>query len=732
MTEKRHTSEINTQIAALESVCEQILAAVDIHQKLQIVRSVPAVKLFLQNSPKLHHTLRQLDLNGEFLINAVLAIGQGPVIFGVRDHEHNFSESLPTLIQTLQEIETFYDTIGGIIGYHLTVLKLIDSTSSPQSEQASANVVYDEPEGLDISQDSPEIFQAVRWGIEHMSELAEIYPVGGAGDRLHLQDEATGQLLPAAQLLFCGRSLLEGMIRDLQGREFLHYKLFGKQIRTPLAIMTSHEKNNHERIQNICEDRQWFGRPKENYFFFIQSLVPMVAEDGFWAMQEYMKPILKPGGHGVIWKMALDQGVFKWLENLHCRKALVRQINNPAAGVDKGLLALGGIGCHQNKDFGFASCFRLLNMPEGMDVLCERRSDGEFEYCITNVEYTDFEKRGIKDVPGGPNSPYSRFPANTNILFIDISCVQRVIAHYPLPGVLINMKSAVTCLEPDGTTQKKHAARLETTMQNIADYIVDRFPKRLKKGERDDLRTFITYNERRKTISVTKQAYRPGKSIIGTPEGCYFELMQNYHDLLSNYCHFQLPKPRDEKTFLSDGPALIVDFHPALGQLYHIIGQKIQRGCIAEGSEWIMEIAEADVTNLDLDGSLLIESAEIMGKKDAKGVLIYDSGNSSKCTLKDVTVRNKGIDRSANNIFWKHEVSRLESLRITLHGNAEFFAENVTFTGNQNFDVPDGHRLVVKQKGNKLISQSEKITRPTWQWKYTFNQNNMVSLQRQT
>lgn len=54
-----------------------------------------------------------------------------------------------------------------------------------------------------------------------MPELGEIYPIGGAGDRLGLVDSDTGESLPAALLPYCGRSLLEGLIRDLQVLLFL-------------------------------------------------------------------------------------------------------------------------------------------------------------------------------------------------------------------------------------------------------------------------------------------------------------------------------------------------------------------------------------------------------------------------------------------------------------------------------------------------------------------------------
>jgi len=43
-----------------------------------------------------------------------------------------------------------------------------------------------------------------------------MYPLGGSADRLGLVDPNSGECLPAAMLPFCGRTLLEGLIRDLQ------------------------------------------------------------------------------------------------------------------------------------------------------------------------------------------------------------------------------------------------------------------------------------------------------------------------------------------------------------------------------------------------------------------------------------------------------------------------------------------------------------------------------------
>ncbi len=56
-------------------------------------------------------------------------------------------------------------------------------------------------------------------------------------------------------------------------------------------------------------------------------MVPVVsAEDGSWLLPEPLRPLMKPGGHGAIWKLMLDEGVFTWLSNRRREAAIVRQI----------------------------------------------------------------------------------------------------------------------------------------------------------------------------------------------------------------------------------------------------------------------------------------------------------------------------------------------------------------------------------------------------------------------
>ncbi|MCH89948.1 UDP-glucose pyrophosphorylase 3, partial [Trifolium medium] len=47
---------------------------------------------------------------------------------------------------------------------------------------------------------------------------------------------------------------------------------------------------------------------------------------------------------------------------------------------------------------GFASCERISGATEGINVLMEKKSpDGNWEYGVTCIEYTEFDKFGITD-----------------------------------------------------------------------------------------------------------------------------------------------------------------------------------------------------------------------------------------------------------------------------------------------------------------------------------------------
>ena len=143
-----------------------------------------------------------------------------------------------------------------------------------------------------------------------------------------------------------------------------------------------------------------------------------------------------------------------------------------------------------------------------------------------------------------------------------------------------------------------------------------------------------------------------------------------------------------------------------------------------------MDVAEAYVENLDLEGSLVVEAEAPMGSTDPFGIIHYDSARCGKCTLLNVKVRNSGADLEGPTECYQRSYHRRECARIIIRGNGEFFAEDVTFQGDVFFEVPDNHRLVVYEQGGEIAWHHERIPRATWQWGYTFGEDANIILEK--
>ncbi|XP_029129236.1 UTP--glucose-1-phosphate uridylyltransferase 3, chloroplastic isoform X2 [Cajanus cajan] len=759
------------EIARLAALRDRLAACASLDQRLRVIDADSRVRRFFGSRRGLARVLASLRMSSDqlFLLKCLVAARQEHVLrldetesleasaaadsavksalyalaemienldsyngnagagLGMALEDHEIRE-LNKLLETLAEIERFYDCIGGIIGYQITVLELLVEESFERQNinwshhrhdlNESQILGINAPNGLNLSEDTEYASQAALWGIEGLPDLGEIYPLGGSADRLGLVDPKTGECLPAAMLPYCGRTLLEGLIRDLQAREFLYFKLYGKQCITPVAIMTSSAKNNHKHVTSLCERLSWFGRV-------------VGAEEGQWLVTKPFSPLSKPGGHGVIWKLAHDKGIFKWFYCQGRKGATVRQVSNVVAATDLTLLALAGIGLRQGKKLGFASCKRILGATEGINVLMEKKGlHGNWEYGVSCIEYTEFDKFGITAGPLAPKSLQAEFPANTNILYVDLASAELVgssKSENSLPGMVLNTRKSIVYTDQFGRCHSVSGGRLECTMQNIADNYSNSYSSRCYNDVEDKLDTFIVYNERRRVTSSAKKKRRHGdKSLHQTPDGALLDILRNAHDLLSQ-CDIRLPKIKANENYIDSGPPFLILLHPALGPLWEVTKQKFNGGSISEGSELQIEVAEFFWRNVQLDGSLVIVADNVMGsmKINESGESILHYGQRcGRCKLQNVKVLNKGIDwKYGGNIYWKHDVQRSEVLQIILHGNAEFEATDVVLQGNHVFEVPDGFKMKIMPGSPGLAIQLDPIEQDmmesgSWHWNY--------------
>lgn len=659
--------------------------------RLLILKEFSVVKNFIGTHAELGSLILALGSKEQFVLLSLVATGQEAGIF--------LGGDVLCLAKQLLPIEEFYSALGGVIGYHLCCLDLLE-----QKDVVRKKGKYHAPKAIDIAKCNKEVRKNVLAGIRHLPEIAEIYPVGGAADRLSLRNEETGAFQIAATLSFASKSLLQRLVEDLKAREFLHWKLLGKRVSVPVVLMSSAEKNGTKHLEELLEERGWFGKKREDFFLFSQPLVPTMTPDGVWQVAGPCQLLLKPGGHGVIWKLAKEVGALQWLREKGRVRALVRQINNVMAGVDYGLLAFLGIGSEGEKDFGFAACPRMEGVSEGVNVVIET----EAGFSLTNIEYCDFKHFQVEE---------EDLLANTNLLFADLCALEELVEKCPIPGMLVNAKKMQV---PDaaGVMHEKEILRLESTMQNIADALVE---------EQMLSKTFITTNKRRKTISPIKKEFAFGSSMLQTPEQCYLDLLENARDLLENYCGFDVPSLRDSLSFFLNGPPFIFLYHPALGPQYEIIGQKLVGGRLAMGAEVNLEIAEIYAENLDVDGNLEISSPAVLGHFNEDGVTTC-SNRMAKCVLKNVRVQNSGIHREASRSFWKDEIIHKQKCEIIIEESGEFYAEDVVLRGNIRIHVPNGVRVIVSMDDGALKVENEALDKSSWMWKYTVSEDGSIHI----
>ncbi|KAE8694837.1 UDP-glucose pyrophosphorylase 3 isoform 4 [Hibiscus syriacus] len=415
-----------------------------------------------------------LGLNELFLVICLIAAGQDHVLHIVLVSKKDKGIQW----KVLGEVEEFYDCIGGIIGSFPQI-----QTTIHESKECQFLEIHP-PTGCDLSSNTEYASQAALWGIECLPDLGEKYPLGGSADRLGLVDSETDECLPAAMLPYCGRTLLEGLIRDLQ------------------------------------------------------PLVPTVsAEDGNGWSENHLCP---------------RKGATAW------------QVSNVAA--TDVILALAGIDLHYGKKLRFVSCKRIIGATEGINVLIEKKNlDEKWAYGLSCIEYTEFNKFGITSGRPSPNSLQAEFPANTNILYVDLPSAELVGSarnERSLPGIVFNTKKSICPRWQAGV----HYA-------NIADNFLNAYPSRCYKDVEDKLDTFIVYNERRRVTSSAKKKRKPMDTSL---HQCKFLTVHCW--ISCRMPGIDILKVESNDKYVDSGPPFLIFLHPALGPVWEVTRQKVYSG----------------------------------------------------------------------------------------------------------------------------------------------------------
>jgi hypothetical protein len=688
---------VTTKASSCSNITERANKLLEGEEPARVLARFPEVQKFLSSAQP----------EERLVFGEMIALNQADSLFDGLNTVQDPQAALKKLAKTLVTLEKFYQPIGGVLGYHTTIINLLTEENHLDAHE------YFPPPVQDIRTPDRILWNSCYWGTSQLGSVASIFALGGAGDRLNLIDPSTGEPLPAACFSFCGRSFFEGMMRDIEAQEYWHYRVFGKQVTTPVLIMTSQEKNNDHHIEEMCRKANWFGRSPSSIRRMVQPLVPVIETDGQWIMSSPLELALKPGGHGVIWKLAQDTGAVAWLTAHGAESAVVRQVNNPFAGLDQNLLTLFGYGHANNKAFGFLACPSRPGLAEGLDILSVTKGKDSTQATISNIEYTQFAelKSQHPDLLAE-----GACPANTNILYVRLRDIQPALANNPIPGMIVNPKTVVEILK-GGQTIKKVGGRLESCMQNIADGLnspID--PKSLPKVSSTQLSTFLLLQDRGKLLSPTKKAYVAGQPLAETSLGSLYDWHRAMRSLLADACHMTVPQESTQEEFVKTGPSFVFSFHPAMGPLWAVIGQKLSEGTVAAGSELELEIAEIACNKLDLNGSLRILANAPTGPSNSESGRQY-SDKVGRAKLNNIHVVNKGLKNRNPSDVLNATLQRNESCEIILEGFSEVVAENIIINGPFRLVVPDGKRAVLHQTESGAITTTfESIATPSWHY----------------
>ena len=116
-----------------------------------------------------------------------------------------------------------------------------------------------------------------------------------------------------------------------------------------------------------------------------------------------------------------------------------------------------------------------------------------------------------------------------------------------------------------------------------------------------------------------------------------------------------------------------------------------------------------------------------MGHLDQAGHLTY-SHLTGKCVLKNVQIKNKGLDHLKSQPYWKRSLVYKESCSIKMEGFSEFYAEDLLIEGDFSVIVKEGFRVTAYQDKGRVCLLEEKIEKPSWYWAYSIDENHEIIL----
>jgi hypothetical protein len=128
----------------------------DLAAKDAVVSADPAVVRFMRANGPVARVLSNIATEDAYLVKCVVAVGQGEVLVPDSGDPVHVANALLPLCSVLRNVESFYDMLGGVVGYQFTALELIHQAfGGPAATTAGALEATHEASGPVDTQPPP-------------------------------------------------------------------------------------------------------------------------------------------------------------------------------------------------------------------------------------------------------------------------------------------------------------------------------------------------------------------------------------------------------------------------------------------------------------------------------------------------------------------------------------------------------------------------------------------------
>lgn len=156
-------------------------------------------------------------------------------------------------------------------------------------------------------------------------EVAVLILAGGSGTRL-------GQTIPKGMFV-CPNLVQQKSLFQLQCEKIRKLELLtaskvndNKKVQIPLMYMTSEQTDSMTR--SFFEENNFFGLKKEQVFFFVQSSIPSLDENGKVLLKSKTELCNFPGGNAGVYSSIAKSGVLGKIEQLGVKFVQVFTVDN--------------------------------------------------------------------------------------------------------------------------------------------------------------------------------------------------------------------------------------------------------------------------------------------------------------------------------------------------------------------------------------------------------------------